>query len=390
MDYLSFDPASCKFPRPRVPVLPALSRHSLGRQAAAAPSAAQHADPRHFSRGRYALAQACALSGVGPGGALLAPAYHCRTMLDPALRWGAAVQLYPIQADLSPDLDALAALLTAPAQPVKAVLATHYFGFPQALQALSELCARANVTLIEDCSHAMFGNVGRTGRYAVASPYKFFPSPDGGMLWANGGARLPDAAGNAPGPLNEVKAVWHALQRRGSAPLEPQAIPRETQAARMDGASVGRQVSTHHTMTSQQYDSTEEYSSGLAWSRWIMRHTNSRRLVLLRRRNYRRWATAVAGLPHGRALFPALGDNAAPYMFPLLIDHPQFHFYLLKRLGVPVWRWDDMAVSNCSVASQYRLRLLHLPCHQELTDRQMSWMIAAVQHVLRQDPTPTT
>ena len=69
-------------------------------------------------------------------------------------------------------------------------------------------------------------------------------------------------------------------------------------------------------------------------------------------------------------------------MFPLLIDSPHRHFHLLKLLGLPVWRWDEMAVSECAVAAKYRLNLLHLPCHQELSAEQMDWMVQVVQQVL--------
>ena len=74
-------------------------------------------------------------------------------------------------------------------------------------------------------------------------------------------------------------------------------------------------------------------------------------------------------------------------MFPLQIDHPESHFSALKRLGVPVWRWDDIAVSGCLIATSYRLQLLHLPCHQELTAQQLSWITTVVRKVMLQIPT---
>ena len=87
-----------------------------------------------------------------------------------------------------------------------------------------------------------------------------------------------------------------------------------------------------------------------------------------------------------KALFPELPPSVIPYMFPLLIDHPAPHFYLLKHLGVPIWRWDDMAVSGCANATAYRTRLLHLPCHQGLSEQQMDWMLDTVALVLRSPP----
>ena len=35
--------------------------------------------------------------------------------------------------------------------------------------------------------------------------------------------------------------------------------------------------------------------------------------------------------------------------------------------------------TTCPIASDYRLHLLHLPCHQSLDDRELDWMIAAIQ-----------
>jgi len=101
-----------------------------------------------------------------------------------------------------------------------------------------------------------------------------------------------------------------------------------------------------------------------------------------RRRHYGRWTEAVAGIPGCRPLVPVLPAGCIPYMFPLYIERPESHFAPLKRLGVPIWRWDSIAASACPVATDYRLHLLHLPCHQRLTDREMDWLIAAVSRVL--------
>ena len=130
LDTLIFDPSPCGFPKPHIPLLPTgLDGVSLKATAAWAP--ADHF--RHYTRGRYALREAYRLAGIGPGSTLLAPAYHCRTMLDPALALGAEVILYPLTPDLSPDLAAIEALAKNSSVPVKALLATHFFGIAYAV-----------------------------------------------------------------------------------------------------------------------------------------------------------------------------------------------------------------------------------------------------------------
>lgn len=393
MKYLRFDPTGCDFPQPKVPVLPTLSRQSLGRaKTSMFKPLGSEGNVSFFTRGRYALTEAYRLAGVGEGGSLMAPAYHCRTMLDPAIRLGASIAVYPLKADLSPDLTALANCLVDQQNPIRAMLLTHYFGFPQNLQPIVDFCAQHDITLIEDCSHALFVNansahsgyltMGKTGRYGVASPYKFFPSEDGGILWANSPDAPPLIPQRRPSLKQEIKAIVHALQKAQAS---------VSVAAANSGKNLlpAEHVGGHDTVeqtssTSPYYHPEQEHLQSLASSRWVMRHTNLERLTERRRQHYRQWANAVADLPHCRALFADLPDDCIPYMFPLYIDRPEFHFFSLKKMGLPIWRWDDMAVSNCPTADNYRLKVLHLPCHQELSPKQMTWMIATLQNVMQQ------
>jgi hypothetical protein len=89
MHYQHFDPTACGFPAPAVPILPRLGAQSLGRgEAGAFTALGAGGHVQSFTRGRYALTQAYRLAGVGPEAAILISAYHCRTMLDPAICLG--------------------------------------------------------------------------------------------------------------------------------------------------------------------------------------------------------------------------------------------------------------------------------------------------------------
>jgi perosamine synthetase len=406
MEFDFFDSSDCGFPKPKVPVLPPLTRHSLARKLPHKQAARWQTEglfnplekstyARHYARGRYALFEAYRLAGVGDLGAVLVPAYHCPTMLDPALRLGAEIDFYPLNADLSPQLEAISVKLRSRARPVKALLATHYFGFPQEFASLAALCAQFGVALIEDCSHTLFAPVqpsprsthkavGETGQFGIASPYKFYPSEDGGLLWFNAELSPTAAPPNASSAMAELKGLRSCFQRNRANGLVPDigTIDHEiAMGARLRNGR-GRDNRRNGSSPSIFYQPAEEGQQSLAWSQWIFRHTNITRLAGARRENYKYWVNAVANLPAGKALLPVLPTDCVPYMFPLLIDSPQEHFHLLKLMGVPVWRWDEMAVSGCPVAAKYRLSLLHLPCHQELTSAQMNWMAQVVRQVL--------
>ena len=388
MRYQSFDPSNCGFPQPRVPVLPPLGRRALawrGPTAARALTTAPNA--RFYTRGRYAMTEAYRLCGVGPDAPLLAPAYHCRTMLDPAIRLGADVLLYPVTQALKPDLAGLAACLAASAKRPAALLVTHYFGFAQALDELLAFCRESGLALIEDCAHCLFlpgqsAQIGLQGRYCVSSPYKFFAIEDGGVLWANQQAPLPTQPLQAQGMVQEIKGLARAAQRAWSqTPLDDTAA--YGAAASVDTAGNEGEDRLHDSETpSAYYDVSAEHAQALAVSRLLLGHTDTERLSRLRRSHYRAWLQAVSGLPNCQPLYADLPQDTVPYMFPLRIDHPEQHFYQLKRSGVPVWRWDDMAVSSCAPAMDFRTHLLHLPCHQALTPNQMRWMTGTVAAVM--------
>lgn len=346
----------------------------------------------HFSRGRYALGEAYRLAGLDSNGALLAPSYQCVTMLDPALSLGAEVLLYPLTADLVPDPVALEEMASRSVKPVKVVLATHFFGFVRDFSWLKQWCKARRIIFVEDCSHALFTErfqakgAGLHGDFITSSPYKFFPSADGGWLYAPDGAALSKASMKSAGLLAELRGIKRCFDAASQPRIGSADISRlDGQLARLVGQKPesGCDECLQRPGESSQYVAAIAETTALYASRWLIGHSSVSAAIEQRKANYRRLLLALAGLPNCRALYPEIPEHIVPYMFPLYIDHPMPHFYWLKHLGVPVWRWDEMAISACPVAHEYRLHLLHLPCHQSLNDEEMNWIAAALDKVMR-------
>ena len=345
----------------------------------------------HFSRGRYALGEAYRRAGLDRDRVLLAPAYHCVTMLDPALAIGAEIQLYPLTANLAPDAAALDALASHSTKPIKALLATHFFGFIQDFSWLKQWCEAREIVFIEDCSHTLFSEryqargAGQYGQFVASSPYKFFPSADGGWLYEPDSIMPAGEVTHPAGWLAELRGMKQCLD----AVLQPRVVPGDIAslddqlAALADRApDTGTDERQQRPAQSQQYRENFVRTASLRGSRWLINHSSLCTTIDRRRANYLRLQQAVSMLPNCRAIYPELPEQVIPYMFPLYIEHPKPHFFWLKQLAVPVWRWDEMAISNCSVAQDYRLHLLHLPCHQSLNDDEINWIISALSKVL--------
>ncbi|UCV01944.1 DegT/DnrJ/EryC1/StrS family aminotransferase [Dechloromonas denitrificans] len=388
LDYWIFDPSTCQFPKPRVPILPSTFDYSVSSNEK---SAFPDIGFRHFSRGRYALGEAFRLAGVGQHGALLAPAYHCVTMLDPALALGAPVLLYSLKPDLMPDLHSLDQIYAESTVPVKALLATHFFGLVRDFSRLKQWADDKGIVLVEDCSHVLFTEryracgAGLYGKFIASSPYKFFPCTDGGLLAAQDAHFLDGVKTESAGLLCELRGIKSTIEKSRLPKLSKndlEQIDRRLDSLVFDSLKPGVDQRIERSAQSIQYSPASATTASLLSSRWLTSHSSATNNLSRRQENYRRWVTALSDVPNCHVLYPEIPAHAAPYMFPLYLNYPTPHFYWLKLLGLPVWRWDEMVVSDCAVAEDYRLHLLHLPCHQSLSEDEMGWMVAVVRKTL--------
>ncbi len=338
------------------------------------------------------MGEAYRLAGVGTKGALLAPSYHCISMLDPAVSLGADIQFYPLQAGLAPDLSKLDEILATYGRPISALLATHFFGFVQDFSNLKQWCEQRQIVLIEDCSHVLFterfqaAGTGIYGKFTIASPYKFFPCADGGLLCSRD-EHLADRAITRPaGFTRELRGTKHTIEKCrffDKVGFETVSIDKQMETLSTEPVIEGGEQTAEYSHPSFQYVKADEKIRSLRSSRFIVRVSAIDENIRRRRRNFERWVDAVSGLPNCYALFAKLPENCVPYMFPLYIEQANPHFYWLKQLGIPVWRWDEIAITDCRIAQDYRLHLLHLPCHQSLSEAQLNWMIVTLQKVFR-------
>jgi len=392
LTFKKFDPAECDFPKAHLPMTPVLQlRLAVGRREPYATIFAK--SPHIYQLGRYALAGAMHAAGVGTNSAVLLPSYHCRTMIDPAVHLGAEVLLYPLNPDLTLDLSKLDSILTRSTAPIKALVLPHFFGWPQPVISIRNWCKTHNIKLIEDCAHRPWGTKGSAlpgemADFAIASPYKLVASAPFGVLWSKHDISECSAM-QRPSIALEIKSTLLTLAksyehyRTRSKPGVSDLIDGGT----LKFTACGRDIHTAAmNNTSSQFNALEATLSGLACPRIAFRMAPFGRISTRRRQRYLEWAASLKNLEFANPLFDELPPHVVPAFFPLLIHYPTPHFFMLKRMGVPIWRWDDLAASPCETADHYRLHLLHFPCHQALSDQDMAWMTSVVHRVLSTPP----
>jgi perosamine synthetase len=379
-----------------IPLSPVLSGASFRHQGhGPVPSILDAGPALLVTSGRVAIALALREMAVGAGDEVLVPAYHCASMIEPVIWSGARPVFYRIRANTEVDLEDLAQRVTAR---TRVLMATNYFGFPQPLDRLRAFCDARGIQLLEDCAHSFLGQyqgkpLGTWGDYAIASSMKFLPIYEGGCLvsarHALDGVRLRSA-----GAGFEAKVAINALEegcayRRLGLLRHLLAVPIGVKNA------LWQRLKARNPARSQDLapgSSEGGFSFDPAWldkrsswySRTLLRLVSRRRMGALRRRHYTRLHKALSDLPGCRPLFATLPDGVYPWVFPLWVADPQPVFAALKRGGVPVLRfgeflWPEAGAAVCEASIALSRHVMQFPCHQELREDEVTWLIAQVR-----------
>ncbi len=373
--------AVTKYGRQAIHVHPGLSWNAIA--SASRDYSGSVIDGRQFvftSSGRMGIVHALRAWGVSSGDEVLVPAYHCLAMSTPLEWMGVVARFYPLREDLSPDLAAVRSMLT---KRTRAILAVHYFGFERQLSALRAECDWWNIALIEDCAHAFYtigqdGHpVGGVGDYAIASPMKFLPTFDGGVLVTRFGSPIAEIVHKTSSFKYELKAVVDVLDRaaitsslRGGSSMLLLAARVRRKFGGVKGINVPAAVEGGF-----EFDSEWLGREPACISKAIISMARRSCIAGIRRANYAYLVERLHGARGIRLLYPTLERGTVPYALPILADDGERVFQAARSAAIQVFRWEFTETQPCQVTSSYARSLLQFPCHQAMGLREMNRII---------------
>ena len=389
------------YPRPAIPLHPVLSRKSLSlftMDAARTPSILDNKNIALVTSGRVAIAMALRELGIKKGDIVLIPAYHCSSMVEPVL-WAEAIPVFfSINSDTIVNIEDITNKITPD---VKAILVTHYFGFHQPMLQIQQLCKKNNIALIEDCAHSFFGiidnqPVGSFGDYSIASSMKFFPIYDGGCLVSS--TRPLDSSGLRPSGVRfNIKSLLNTLEQAFEYNRLNILIPFLYWPLKLKdwSWSLVKKIFLHKKITIGPGSSEGGYSFDPSWidkeisapSRFFMCISNKQRIATERRKNYQYIYKQLSAINGARPLYNTLPENVVPYVIPVIFDNPEKIFPILKNQGVPILRfgetlWEGVTENVCNTSIRLSRQLFQFPCHQELTQSDIDWMVNTIKETL--------
>jgi perosamine synthetase len=362
--------------RELAPMAPVMDKHALGtsRDLPAPWNAA-----RWISAARVGISIAFQDCGIDQGAAVWVPSYFATGMIRP-VEWNKmTVRFYPVTESL--DID-LAALKRQYKLDIRAIVAPHFFGFPQSSMAdLRSFCSERSIFLIEDCAHGFLGycsgrKFGEWGDYAITSLSKLFPAVEGGlMISAHGKIDLTQYRPSIKRELDVWSAAMARSKRWGRTP--PSSM-----------LALGGGIGASSVPNADDEPTENLLTRGVSRAtRHAVLRTDLVEQAAQRRENFAYLLDSVRGFKHARPLFAQLPASVVPYAFPLELKIPSQHLAALRARGVPFIQWNhshpERHAALCPTATRYAQSLIQLPVHQSLTDDETEKIAEVLYDILR-------
>ena len=345
-----------------------------------------------FFWARTAIYHALKILNMEPGSRVLIPSYICRSAVDPFIAYGAEVDFYSVERDCTANILDIKKRIT---RNTRALLLVHYFGFPQVVRQIRELCDTHRIALIEDCAHVLSGeiegqSIGTFGDVAVFSWRKLLPVFDGGELLINRATQTMAVALANETPLFTLRVAFNIIDRTMRHTRRPALRGAHKGLCVLEGAFhayakrfLERSPDSRVEARSTEFDKESIYLRMSRISRWVRRHSNVRRIINERRRNYQILLNELSA-SNVTPLHRELPDSVCPWVFPVFFNDILSAHRRLRAQGIPASAWDDvrhpdLPFGSFSNADFLYQNLIFLPIHQCLRDEDMMTIATAVR-----------
>lgn len=363
----------------------------------------------YYFSARYALSAGIQALGIKKGETVLLPAYNCGIEIEPFHYFELNIDFYRVNYDLTFDMEDISKRIR---KGVKAVLITHYLGFPQAVEEIRVLCNKWNAYLIEDCAHALLSSsngkdLGTTGDISVFSLLKTLPVPNGGVLVINNGDIRLEREKYSPGVFSALYYIADLMRQKTSSDNLATALMEYlvsslfwhgVNVAKLAAAAVAK-VTGRKIVSFVRPDSYVFSSEILNWgvsplSINIINTTNFDLLKERRRDNFKHLLKRLFQSEIRQEFgFPieTLPNGVCPLFFPLLVKENGKREYLylaLKEQGIASHPWWDrfhpaVPWEEFPEAVTLKERLLGIPIHQDLTFEHLDRIILELEKICR-------
>jgi len=337
------------------------------------------------SSGRAAIREILVSYKVPSGSEVLVPAYMCDDVIEAIGQMGYTVGYYNVPVSLECAVADIEPYITTR---TKAILITHYFGFPQRkIVELVEFAHSHRLLVIEDCAHTLTSTylgrpLGTFGDGSIFSPRKVVGIPYSGIVWTKDGKKSFGCWSDSC-ERNLIRVLFGFIIERFAMQvgIHPERIKRplriflrKNNSECVSAASSELEYEWLHTVSIRHLKRLIPFID--------LYGIHKRRV-----RNYNLlYDCAKESYLH--PLFHWRPGTWCPYAFPIWIENGQEDF--LKELwaaGIYAATWprlpNEISCFNFPDAVKLRSCILLLPIHQEISRALMKKMCKIIKQISR-------
>jgi dTDP-4-amino-4,6-dideoxygalactose transaminase len=293
---------------------------------------------------------------------------------------------------------------------VKAILVTHFLGFPQPVDEIKKICSEKNLFLIEDCAHALLSYhdgkpLGSYGDVSIFSLLKTLAVPNGGVLVINNKNisynRSPKKPNFFATSYYAAELLNYRTQKNGYS------IKKNNLSFFSNAVYISLALTRLMLIAFRKYfggkglslvkpDSYLFLDDLRSWgistlTRTIIERTDFEAIKVIRRRNFKYLLDYFIKNERGILPFKELPAGVCPLFFPIIVENIEKRKALYealknRRIITHPW-WDRFHPTVPWVdfpdAVYLKQRLFGIPIHQDLTLEDLDYVLQEFESVFQ-------
>jgi len=323
--------------------------------------------------------------GVSKGSEVLVPAYMCDDVIEAIIQMGYTVGYYNVPVSLECAVVDVEPYITTR---TRAILITHYFGFPQRkIIELVEFFHSRGLLVIEDCAHTLTSTylgraLGTFGDGSIFSPRKVVGIPYSGIVWMKDDKKSLGCWSDSC-ERNLTRTLFGLLIERFAMQvgIHPEKIKKPLRIFSK------RKNSECVSANNLELEHEWLHAVNIQHLKRLIPFIDLYRVHKRRVRNYNLlYDCAKEGYFY--PLFHGKADTWCPYAFPIWVENCQEEF--LKKLwatGIYAATWPrlpkEISRFNFPEAVKLKSCILLLPVHQEISCALMKKMCEIIKQISR-------
>ena len=320
------------------------------------------------------------------GDIVLAPAFHCPTIIEAITAAHYKILFYKINHDFSINYQDLYKKLS---KDIAAIIVINYFGFPVDIRGALEHRKLHNYYVIEDWAHSFLSSAptrlsGDTGDMTIYSFYKLAPSFTGGGLRINTKGYLHNFSQQTI-TLRQRLIIFKRLIEQMIDNLDESNVKKVCQYLEKKRVEIKTNKEYLRDQSATSADSSYLFSKKLAsanmpWlSKAILFTSNFESIIISRRKNYYLVNEQIKENRYIKKIFRELPIDVCPWAYPMLLMDRENHDYHLRAMNIPVFTFGEVLhpliyqsdKNMINDAEFFSKNLIMLPVHQGLSHNEI-------------------